>query len=142
MTALNDYIIYIQYFYLQGVVPVIVSSFHDALHPLGGVKVFYTIILYVDCPLYYCMLHRHYAHCCPSWITSNIVMILLMKVSGQYNIWWPCSYHWFYYSSKLISLILNMTKNSESYLNQLVDVKAFQLIGYLLEKVNVAYILL
>ena len=29
-----------------------------------------------------------------------------------------------------------MTKNSESYLNQLVDVKAFHLIGYLLEKVN------
>ena len=29
-----------------------------------------------------------------------------------------------------------MIKNSESYLNQLVDVKAFQLIGYLLEKVN------
>ena len=24
---------------LQGVAPVIVSSFHDALHPLGGVKV-------------------------------------------------------------------------------------------------------
>ena len=42
-------------------------------------------------------------------------------------------------SSKLVSLILNMTKNSESYLNQLVDVKAFQLIGYLLEKVNTTY---
>ena len=41
-----------------------------------------------------------------------------------------------YCSSKLVSLILNMIKNSESYLNQLVDVKAFQLIGYLLEKVN------
>ena len=41
-----------------------------------------------------------------------------------------------YYSAELVSLILNMTKNSESYLNQLVDVKAFNLIGYLLEKVN------
>ena len=41
-----------------------------------------------------------------------------------------------YCSSKLVSLIVNMIKNSESYLNQLVDVKAFQLIGYLLEKVN------
>ena len=75
----------IQYFYLQGVVPVIVSSFHGALHPLGGVKVLYIIILYADCPLQCCVLHRHYAHCCLSWITSNIVMILLMKVSGQYK---------------------------------------------------------
>ena len=39
------------------------------------------------------------------------------------------------YSSKLVSLILNMTKNSASYLTQLVQIKAFQLIGHLLEKV-------
>ncbi|XP_065885731.1 neurobeachin-like isoform X3 [Dysidea avara] len=39
-------------------------------------------------------------------------------------------------SSKLVSLILNMTKNSASYLTQLVQIKAFQLIGHLLEKAS------